>query len=383
MLTKTIHISKGVHGNTPVYFMSFDYDEALIAACKTLGARWSQSKKQWYLDNNGFNLKTVFEQFKGIAWVDYSSLKERTNKRGLMKKPLIVKREHPSKGFSEATRTEIRKFDHVLGAKGYALSTRSAYKNMIEVFFGYFSHSAPDEIANDDINAFINELNVGRGYSASYLRQMIGAIKLFYAKRKRRTLDIDFLDLPKRRRQLPKVLSLEEINGILDQLKNLKHRTMISLQYGCGLRVSELLALKAEHFNKDRNTVMILNSKGSVDRRVKVSDSLIKLLREYWKAYRPKEYLFEGQTGGLYSYHSLNKVLQRAATKAGIKRHVSSHMLRHSYATHLLEGGVDLRYIQELLGHKSSKTTEIYTYVSNHKLEALPSPFDFLGRNEK
>jgi len=155
---------------------------------------------------------------------------------------------------------------------------------------------------------------------------------------------------------------------------------MISLQYGCGLRVSELLSLKPEYFNKDRNTVMILNSKGRLDRRLKVSDSLLQLLREYYRSYKPKEYLFEGQTGGAYSYNSVNKVLQNAAKKAGIKRHVSSHMLRHSYATHLLEGGVDLRYIQELLGHKSSKTTEIYTYVSNHKLESLHSPFDFLGR---
>jgi integrase/recombinase XerD len=147
--------------------------------------------------------------------------------------------------------------------------------------------------------------------------------------------------------------------------------------------VGELLALEPKHFDKHRKTVMILNGKGRVDRRVRVSDSLLELLRDYYRVYRPQGYLFEGQKGGKYSDRSVNQFLQRAAKSAGIKRHVSSHVLRHSYATHLLEGGVDLRYIQELLGHKSSKTTEIYTYVSNHKLETLPSPFDFLKRNGK
>lgn len=377
MLSKTIKLEAASHHNKPVVFFQFTYDKELITHCKAIGARWSLSKKQWYISQEEFDLKSVFERFKGIAWLDYKNATYKLNK------PLKVKREAPVKSFSLETKKEINEFVFVLGAKGYAANTRSTYKNMIEVFFGYFTDKKPDEISNEDINAFINELNVGRGYSASYLRQMIGAIKLFYAKRVNRKVILDDLDIPKRRKQLPKVLSLEEVNGILDNLKNLKHRTMVSLQYGCGLRVSELLALKAEHFNKDRKTVMIMNSKGNTDRRINVSDSLLKLLREYWLAYKPNNYLFEGQFGGQYSDRSVNQVLKRAAQKANIKRHVSSHMLRHSYATHLLENGVDLRYIQELLGHKSSKTTEIYTYVSKHKLESLPSPFDFLKRNEK
>ncbi|MBD81466.1 MAG: integrase [Crocinitomicaceae bacterium] len=382
MLTKTITLTKGEHRKVPVIFIEFNYNKEIINLCKQLKARWSNTNKKWYVDANLFNLNSWFEAFKGTAWVNYSSIKGFSTNIKAVKTPPI-KREQPIKNFSTEVKKEIAAFADILGAKGYATNTRATYKNMIEVFFGYFTHKSPGEITNEDINSFINELNVGRGYSASYLRLMIGAIRLFYAKRKKRALDIDLIDLPKRRRQLPKVLSLEEVNSILDQIKNLKHLTMISLQYGCGLRVSELLALKAEHFNKDRNTVLILNSKGSVDRRIKVSDSIIKMLREYWKAYRPEDYLFEGQAGGKYSDRSVNQILKRAATKAGIKRHISSHMLRHSYATHLLEGGVDLRYIQELLGHKSSKTTEIYTYVSNHKLETLPSPFDFLKRNEK
>ena len=380
MHSKTITLTKKSHRDLACIFMEFEFDTELINLCKTLGARWSKNQNGWYLPYRQGVVNTIFDQFKDYAYVDYSALKQGGVQRSLQES---VKRERPLKHFSEAVKNEIAAFDHILGAKGYAQNTRDTYKNMIEVFFGYFMDRIPDEIDNAAINVFMNELNIGRGYSASYMRQMIGEIKLFYSRRKNRLIDFDLLELPKKRRSLPKVLSLEEVNRILDQVKNLKHRTMISLQYGCGLRVSELLALKPEHFNKDRNTVMILNSKGRLDRRLKVSESLLRLLREYYKAYQPSDYLFEGQNGGQYSDRSVNQFLQRAAKNAEIKRHVSSHMLRHSYATHLLEGGVDLRYIQELLGHKSSKTTEIYTYVSNHKLESLPSPFDFLKRNEK
>lgn len=387
MLSKTITLTQQNHRGALQLFMHFDFDLDLIKIAKSLGARWSQTNNAWYVPHSKEVVHIVFEAFKDEAWVDYEALKNPTNAgaggRNSPKATLkTLRKERPSKVFSPEIKEEIRRFIHVLGSRGYAQNTRATYQNMIEVLFGYFGNKKPEEITNDDINEFLNEMNVGRGYSASYLRQMVGAIKLFYDKRKGVQLNIAKLDLPKKRRQLPKVLSLEEIGMILDNLKNLKHRTMISLQYGCGLRVGELLNLKVEHIDKDRHTLMVLNGKGRVDRRVKVSDSLLDLLRDYYRAYRPDGYLFEGQNGGRYSDSSVNKLLQNAARNVGIRRHVSSHMLRHSYATHLLEGGVDLRYIQELLGHKSSKTTEIYTYVSTKKLESLPSPFDFLKRNE-
>jgi integrase/recombinase XerD len=380
MKRKTITLKAHKHNGEEVILVQFRFDEELIKIAKTVGVRWSKSLKCWYLRKDNFNLNYVFNSFKQVAFIDYSDIglkqSEKPTKSSEQKKQL-------KKELSDVHNKELEAFKDLLGAKGYAESTRLTYANMLGWYFSYFIGKDVDLISNEDINGFIHWMNVELGYSASSLRQMIGAIKLYYVKRKNRAVELEKLELPKRHRQLPKVLALEEVNGILNQLKNLKHRTMISVQYGCGLRVGELLALRAEHFNKQRKTVLIISGKGKKDRRVNVPESLFAVLREYWLAYKPNDYLFEGQNGGKYSEKSVNKLLKRAAKAAGIKQNVTSHMLRHSYATHLLENGTDLRYIQELLGHKSSKTTEIYTYVSNHKLETIPSPFDLLKRNEK
>lgn len=154
---------------------------------------------------------------------------------------------------------------------------------------------------------------------------------------------------------------------------------MLSLIYACGLRRSELLNLKPADIDSKRHMLIILNSKGKKDRMVPISDKIIEMLRDYYKAYRPGIWLFEGQTSGdPYSEASLAKVLKNACDKACVRKPVTLHWLRHSYATHLLESGTDLRYIQELLGHKSSKTTEIYTHVSEKSLQKITSPFDTL-----
>lgn len=154
---------------------------------------------------------------------------------------------------------------------------------------------------------------------------------------------------------------------------------MLSLIYACGLRRSELLNLKPNDVDSNRHMLIILNSKGKKDRMVPISDKIIEMLRDYYKAYRPKTWLFEGQSGNEpYSEASLSKVLKHSCEKANIRKPVTLHWLRHSYATHLLESGTDLRYIQELLGHKSSKTTEIYTHVSEKSLQKITSPFDTL-----
>jgi len=154
---------------------------------------------------------------------------------------------------------------------------------------------------------------------------------------------------------------------------------MLSLIYACGLRRSELLHLKPEHINSQRHILQIMNAKGNKDRVIPISDKVIEMLREYFKKYKPETWLFEGaERGKPYSEESLSQVLKQAVAKAKIKKPVTLHWLRHSYATHLLEAGTDLRYIQELLGHKNSKTTEIYTHVSEKSLKNIQSPFDTL-----
>jgi integrase/recombinase XerD len=174
-------------------------------------------------------------------------------------------------------------------------------------------------------------------------------------------------------------LSKEEIKAILEAPTNIKHKTMLSLVYACGLRRSELLHIKPRDIDSKRKLLLIRNAKGRKDRIAPLSDKLIAMLRAYYKIYKPKTWLFEGQKkGSKYSATSVQKILKLAISEAKINKPVSLHWLRHSYATHLLEAETDLRYIQEILGHKSSKTTEIYTHVSTKSIQQIKSPFDEL-----
>ena len=191
-------------------------------------------------------------------------------------------------------------------------------------------------------------------------------------------MDVELIHRPRREKVLPNVLSKEEIKAILDAPYNLKHRAMLAMIYSCGLRRGELLSLTKFDIDSKRMVVIIRMAKGKKDRIVPLSPKILRLLRDYYKSYTPKEFLFEGQGGGKYSEKSLENVFKQSLFKANNKKPVTLHWLRHSYATHLLESGTDLRYIQDLLGHKSSKTTEIYTHVSTKNIQNIRSPFDDL-----
>ncbi len=207
----------------------------------------------------------------------------------------------------------------------------------------------------------------------------MNSLKLFFLNIQNKKLEIELIHRPKREKLLPNVLSKEEVKAILNAHKNIKHRMMLSLIYSCGLRRSELLNLKPNDIDSKRNLIMIKQSKGRKDRIVQLSEKILAMLRLYYQLERPKVWLFEGQQSGeQYSEKSLESVLKQALAKAKIKKPVSLHWLRHSYATHLLEAGTDLRFIQELLGHSSSKTTEIYTHVSTKSIQNIKSPFDDL-----
>lgn len=187
----------------------------------------------------------------------------------------------------------------------------------------------------------------------SYQNQAVNAARLFFKTIQGSKLITEQIERPRREHKLPNVLSKVEVKAILEVPKNIKHRAMLSLIYACGLRRSELLNLKPENIDSKRHLLLILNAKGKKDRVVPIFDKIIEILREYYKLYKPKVCLFEGQKeGDQYSAESLQNVLKQALTKTQIKKAVTLHWLRHSYATHLLEAGTDLRYIQELLGHK-------------------------------
>lgn len=243
----------------------------------------------------------------------------------------------------------------------------------------FFSEKALNEIENEDIIIFNNEYILKNKLSASYQNQTVNAVKLFFQTVQNRKLNIEQIHRPKKPKKLPNVLSKEEVKAILKAHGNIKHRAMLSLIYACGLRRSELLRLKPNDVDSKRGVLLIKQAKGKKDRITPISIKIIELLRDYYKTYKPQTWLFEGcQKGEQYSEKSLENVLKQALQKANVKKPVSLHWLRHSYATHLLESGTDLRYIQELLGHNSSKTTEIYTHVSTKNLQNIKSPFDDL-----
>jgi integrase/recombinase XerD len=277
------------------------------------------------------------------------------------------------------TTQQLEAFKSYMNYRRYSKNTIKTYSDALQIFFKFNATENLEQLTIEHLIKFNNEHILKNNYSASYQNQVINAIKLFYRNRFNRTMEVDFIQRPRREKRLPNVLSKLEVKSILESPINLKHKAMLSLIYACGLRRSELLNLTLKDVLSDRHLLFIRQSKGKKDRMLPISDKLITMLREYFRAYKPKIWLFEGQNPGeQYSERSLQLVLNQALNKARINKPVTLHWLRHSYATHLLENGTDLRYIQELLGHSSSKTTEIYTHVSTNSIQKIKSPFDNL-----
>ena len=353
------------------------FNDQLFWKMKSIeNAVWNKADFSWILPKNENTLPLLFKPFRGIAWIDMSELKGEV-KKVLLTESKTKKIELPP--ISETNKLEIIDFVRHLKSKRYSESTIKTYSEALSTFLRFF-HSKPIlDIDNEDLISFNNEYILEQKLSSSFQNQIVIAIKLYFSSRKGMKLDPELVHRPRREKTLPNVLSKEEVKLILNTHNNLKHKTMLSLIYSCGLRCGELLALEPHHIDSKRNIVLIKNSKGKKDRIVPLSGKILEMLRDYYKLHKPSKYLFEGQNKGQqYDSRSLQLILKQALQKTGIKKPVTLHWLRHSFATHLLESGTDLRYIQELLGHSSSKTTEIYTHVSTKNIQQIKSPFDDL-----
>jgi integrase/recombinase XerD len=260
----------------------------------------------------------------------------------------------------------------------YSERTNVTYLALLELFFKYFHEKDPAEISMDEVSNFIHDFIITNGYSKSYQNQMISAIKTYYRISGRSNTDLQLVERPRRSRALPKVFSKQEVQRILNATRNTKHKLLLWMIYSCGLRRSEVTNIRFTDLDRDRGVLHIKEGKGRVDRIVPVSGKVWEKLDEYIDGYHPGKYLFEGQSGGRYSAESVYRVFKQALKEAGIKKDVGVHSLRHSYATHLHESGLDIRYIQELLGHRSTRTTEIYTHVSRRNLFVVRSPIEDL-----
>lgn len=261
----------------------------------------------------------------------------------------------------------------------YSPNTIQTYTSLFEEFINFYHRFDISRIDEHQIIAFLRHLVNERKVSISYQNQSINAIKFYYERVLGSQRKIYLVDRPRVEKTLPIVLSQDEIQLILTALTNLKHRAILTTIYSAGLRVSEAISLKKTDIDSKRMQIRVTQAKGKKDRYTLLSPKTLELLRRYFKQYKPKEYLFEGPSGQPYSDRSIQAMLKNALRTAKIEKQVTVHTLRHSFATHLLEAGTDLRYIQSLLGHESSRTTEIYTHITTKGFDQIKSPLDNLN----
>ena len=273
-------------------------------------------------------------------------------------------------GLFEVLRQELK-------LRNYSPKTFKAYRSYIKSFACYFAPRHPRDLNEEDVRKYLMHLVEDDKLSSGSIGQAISAIRFLYVELYKRPFMLNGIPRPLREYKLPVVLSLEEVKRIFDSLANPKHRIMLMLIYSAGLRVGEVVRLKPEDIDSDRMMVHIRGGKGKKDRYTILSDVVLEGLRGYWKVYHPEKWLFEGQEKGKpYTIRSAERVFETAAKKAGIQKDVSIHSLRHAFATHLLEQGTDIKFIQELLGHSRVKTTEIYTHVSKKEIGRIRSPIE-------
>ncbi len=341
------------HRGTKRIAVYFEKDAELIARIKRLeGSRWSQSLGVWHLPD--------------------------TEENRLRFKILLSKGKSALSQIQDTNQLALKRYIEEIQLKGFSASTLKTYRNEFGIFLYYLKEILAESCTVEDIRNYIlhciNELQL----SEATVHSRINAVKFYYEQVLKRERFLIEIPRPKKRLQLPKVIAPVDIKKLFETTPNLKHNTMLKLCYGLGLRVSEIVNLKIKDIDSNSMQVFIERAKGKKDRYVNLPESILPQLRTYFIEYKPKIYLFEGQYGGQYSSRSAQQVFRNALLKANINKTVGIHSLRHSFATHLLEQGTDICFIQELLGHSDIKTTLIYTEVSNKSIRKITSPLDNL-----
>lgn len=273
---------------------------------------------------------------------------------------------------------KISLYIQLLEIKRFSPNSIRTYVNALRQFLNYYKGQDVDYLNEKEIEKFINEQVTIYKISISYQKQLVAAIKFYYKNLVDKVLNLDYLYPERGEFKIPVVLTQFEIKHLLDSCLNLKHRALLTTIYSSGLRLSEVINLKIVDINSKNMQICIYQGKGKKDRIVMLSEKLLFLLRDYFTVYVPKVYLFEGLHGRQYSTRSVQQVLKQTLLKSGISKNACVHTLRHSFATHLIENGTDIRFVQELLGHNSIKTTMIYTHLTDITRRKIKSPFDNL-----
>jgi len=347
----------------------FTYNVLITAVLKTIPyTRWD-SKNKWWSAPFSEAIKLQIKTAAIAQNLDFQYEEEATDET---KATRITPYDIPN------YRTCPDSFIEKLQEMRYSPHTIQTYTSLFEEFINFYHRFDISRIDEHQIIAFLRHLVTERKVSISYQNQSINAIKFYYERVLGSQRKIYLVDRPRTEKTLPIVLSPEEVQLILTAPTNLKHRAILTTIYSAGLRVSEVIALKKNDIDSKRMQIRVCQAKGKKDRYTLLSPKTLELLRRYVLQYKPKEYLFEGPSNQPYSDRSIQSILKSALQTAQIEKRVTVHTLRHSFATHLLENGTDLRYIQSLLGHESSRTTEIYTHITTKGFDQIKSPLDNL-----
>lgn len=412
MKSRKIELIPAYVHNRLMVIVLFKYDREIIEVVKRLpGRKWDKDAQLWYIPKLQFDLAMFMDYLSSLAKIDYSALQsfddghftppseaflakmqsryfQDTSTTHILQQKKMqddLKKQEQKRKMIREKRREIAKiplpknYMEAMVRQRYSPNTIKTYASYMRSFIHAFADRDLDSISKQEINNYLSKLIRTRRISESQQNQRINAIKFYYEKVRGLERECYQLDRPRKRRRLPSVLSIEEVSRLLEVTDNLKHKAILSTIYSAGLRRSELINLRKQDILHDRQLIFIKGAKGKKDRTSLLAESLVPLLKVFVEDYKPNYWLFEGPYRKQYSATSISAILHRASRKAGIDRKVTPHMLRHSFATHLLEQGVDIRYIQTMLGHGSSKTTEIYTHVSNKALSQIKSPLDKLN----
>ncbi len=326
------------------------------------GRFYHHQQKLWSIANTNENL-TLLKQIFG------ESFEER---------PLAKTATIPRIELSESMKTELERVHEKIILKAYSHSTWKSYRGALTYFFKYFENRALLDVTKPEIESYVAKWIVKYKISENKQNTIINAIKFYYEHVLEQPREYYNIQRPKRSKTLPGVLSMQEVHAILKQPKNTKHKAILCAIYSSGLRLSEVLNLRVEDVRSVDGYLFIKGAKGKKDRRTILSSHLLELLRRYYMEYKPSYWLFEGQTGGKYSARSVQNIFRKAVKSSNVNPWATVHTLRHSFATHLLQQGTNLRYIQGLLGHSSSKTTEIYTHLLKVDNSVVKSPLDVM-----
>lgn len=351
-MTAKVSYELDVHEGKNVILIKFPYDKALVERVKKLvGVKWSRSKKAWYVS-------------------DTSQYRE---KFGLEEK--VIGKEAILK-IADINRPNFQRFVDLLHLKGYSTNTIRTYTVEFSQLLYLIKDKNVNELTAEQLKSYLLYCLQTLKLSENQVHNRINAIKFYFEKVLKRPTIVFEIPRPKKPLLLPKVIHIEDVAKMIKQTQNIKHKTMLMLVYGMGLRVSEIVKLEITDIDSKNMQVHIRGAKGKKDRYANLPETVLPFLRNYYKAYKPKKYLFEGQYGEQYSRRSAQQVFKQSLERANINKNIGIHGLRHSFATHLLEQGTDISYIQKLLGHNNIKTTLIYAHVGKKDVKAIKSPID-------